>query len=59
MQNKTEIRCFKRYLYLRDDEKESEMASQTSNFLADGQLSSQWNPIEDQLLIKKVAEFGT
>lgn len=55
MPNKTEIRCFKRWLQLKCKGKESEDPQQ---HVVLGK-SSQWSPEEDQLLTEKVEQFGT
>ena len=53
MPNKTEIRCFKRWLFLKGDIKEDEEQ------LVVCSSSTQWTPEEDELLKAKVEEYGT
>ena len=75
MPNKTEIRCFKRWLVIKEgapsqileetDKKKkvtavaAEEVKEDMGPLSNANLSSQWTPIEDELLMKKVKEFGT
>ena len=53
MPNKTEIRCFKRWLFLKGDIKEEEEQQVVCS------SSTQWTPEEDELLKAKVEEYGT
>jgi hypothetical protein len=54
MPNKTEIRCFKRWLFLsKGQEEEVESVSDVPA------TSSQWTAEEDELLRSKVDQFGT
>jgi hypothetical protein len=65
MPNKTEIRCFKRWLIIKDGAKKQEVPAQKKEKITDAEignqiaLGSQWSYEEDQLLILKVNEFGT
>ena len=61
MANKTEIRCFKRYLALTGNGEEGEEGAdeEITPITTAGYTSSQWTPKEDELLKSKVAQFGT
>ena len=63
MPNKTEIRCFKRWILIKDKKEGEEISddekptdAEIGNQIA---LGSQWTDEEDQLLVEKVQEFGT
>ena len=59
MNNKTEIRCFKRYKTLTENKGEDEELPgeevESKPVTTTGYTSSQWTPAEDELLKAKVA----
>lgn len=71
MPQKTEIRCFKRWIVIKDKEPGEEVADEEEEIETQAQaitdaekgnqisLGSQWTPVEDKLLVEKVNEFGT
>jgi hypothetical protein len=61
MPNKTEIRCFKRWLYLKDLDQKEEHSSSASPLTAQKNISSctQWSKEEDKVLRQKVEQYGT
>ena len=54
MPNKTEIRCFKRWLHLKEDESQLSLAA-TKNISS----CTQWSKEEDRILRQKVEQYGT
>ena len=65
MAYKTEIRCFKRWLVIKNKsefgeyQEENKITGEAAQPTITSNLSSQWSPVEDVLLIQKVKEFGT
>ena len=65
MAYKTEIRCFKRWLVIKnksalsENQEDNKMTDEVTQPTNTSNLSSQWSPAEDVLLIEKVKEFGT
>lgn len=69
MKNKTEIRCFKRWLYLKELDKKNlshkkndnidDSQSEEYNKMSAQVSCTQWTPEEDEVLRDKVRQFGT
>ena len=59
MANKTEIRCFKRWLFLKDMDQTSPKSKKSDIENEQMVSSTQWTANEDEILRSKVEQFGT
>jgi hypothetical protein len=55
MPNKTEIRCFKRWLFLKEEHDSQLSLAATKNISS----CTQWSKEEDRILRSKVEQYGT